>query len=137
MRQPLTRQNSTRVKRRYSAYQKRIFVYLVTLVTAPLLLLGVLSSVVYYRQTVTRSDALLASARKNVEAQMEIALSNLRAYYSAVVSVDNYQTLCEKLCRRTVSTPLCAICKPPCAAVISWTNMSRGIPTSTCAMGGF
>ena len=27
---------------------------------------------------------------------MEIALSNLRAYYSAVVSVDNYQTLCEK-----------------------------------------
>lgn len=96
-----------------------------TLVTAPLLLLGVLSSVVYYRQTVTRSDALLASARKNVEAQMEIALSNLRAYYSAVVSVDNYQTLCEKLCRRTVSTPLCAICKPPCAAVISWTNMSR------------
>ena len=51
MRQPLTRQNSTRVKRRYSAYQNRIFVYLVTLVTAPLLLLGVLSSVVYYRQT--------------------------------------------------------------------------------------
>ena len=42
MRQPLTRQNSTRVKRRYSAYQNRIFVYLVTLVTAPLLLLGVL-----------------------------------------------------------------------------------------------
>ena len=48
------------------AYQNRIFVYLVTLVTAPLLLLGVLSSVVYYRQTVTRSDALLASARENV-----------------------------------------------------------------------
>lgn len=96
MRKPLTRQNSTRVKRRYSAYQNRIFFYLVTLVTAPLLLLGVLSSVVYYRQTVTRSDALLASARENVEAQMEIALSNLRAYYSAVVSVDNYQTLCEK-----------------------------------------
>ena len=96
MRQPLTRQNSTRVKRRYSAYQNRIFVYLVTLVTAPLLLLGVLSSVVYYRQTVTRSDALLASARENVETQMEIALSNLRAYYSAVVSADNYQTLCQK-----------------------------------------
>ena len=95
MRQPLTRQNSTRVKRRYSAYQNRIFVYLVTLVTAPLLL-GVLSSVVYYRQTVTRSDALLASARENVETQMEIALSNLRAYYSAVVSADNYQTLCQK-----------------------------------------
>ena len=48
MRKPLTRQNSTRVKRRYSAYQNRIFFYLVTLVTAPLLLLGVLSSVVYY-----------------------------------------------------------------------------------------
>lgn len=96
MRKPLTRQNSTRVKRRYSAYQNRIFFYLVTLVTAPLLLLGVLSSVVYYRQTVTRSDALLASARENVEAQMEIALSNLRAYYSAVVSADNYQTLCQK-----------------------------------------
>ena len=96
MRKPLTRQNSTRVKRRYSAYQNRIFVYLVTLVTAPLLLLGVLSSVVYYRQTVTRSDALLASARENVEAQMEIALSNLRAYYSTVVSADNYQTLCQK-----------------------------------------
>lgn len=96
MRKPLTRQNSTRVKRRYSAYQNRIFVYLVTLVTAPLLLLGVLSSVVYYRQTVTRSDALLASARENVETQMEIALSNLRAYYSAVVSADNYQTLCQK-----------------------------------------
>ena len=96
MRKPLTRQNSTRVKRRYSAYQNRIFVYLVTLVTAPLLLLGVLSSVVYYRQTVTRSDALLASARENVETQMEIALSNLRTYYSAVVSADNYQTLCQK-----------------------------------------
>lgn len=96
MRQPLTRQNSTRVKRRYSAYQNRIFFYLVTLVTAPLLLLGVLSSVVYYRQTVTRSDALLASARENVETQMEIALSNLRAYYSAVISADNYQTLCKK-----------------------------------------
>ena len=96
MRKPLTRQNSTRVKRRYSAYQNRIFFYLVTLVTAPLLLLGVLSSVVYYRQTVTRSDALLASARENVEAQMEIALSNLRAYYSTVVSADNYQTLCQK-----------------------------------------
>ena len=96
MRQPLTRQNNTRVKRRYSAYQNRIFFYLVTLVTAPLLLLGVLSSVVYYRQTVTRSDALLASARENVETQMEIALSNLRAYYSAVVSADNYQTLCQK-----------------------------------------
>lgn len=96
MRQPLTRQNSTRVKRRYSAYQNRIFFYLVTLVTAPLLLLGVLSSVVYYRQTVTRSDALLASARENVATQMEIALSNLRAYYSAVVSADNYQTLCQK-----------------------------------------
>lgn len=96
MRKPLTRQNSTRVKRRYSAYQNRIFFYLVTLVTAPLLLLGVLSSVVYYRQTVTRSDALLASARENVETQMEIALSNLRAYYSAVVSADNYQTLCQK-----------------------------------------
>ena len=67
MRKPLTRQNSTRDKRRYSAYQNRIFFYLVTLVTAPLLLLGVLSSVVYYRQTVTRSDALLASARENVE----------------------------------------------------------------------
>lgn len=76
MRKPLTRQNSTRDKRRYSAYQNRIFFYLVTLVTAPLLLLGVLSSVVYYRQTVTRSDALLASARENVETQMEIALSN-------------------------------------------------------------
>lgn len=96
MRKPLTRQNSTRDKRRYSAYQNRIFFYLVTLVTAPLLLLGVLSSVVYYRQTVTRSDALLASARENVETQMEIALSNLRAYYSAVVSADNYQTLCQK-----------------------------------------
>ena len=96
MRKPLTRQNSTRVKRRYSAYQNRIFFYLVTLVTAPLLLLGVLSSVVYYRQTVTRSDALLASARENVEAHMEIALSNLRAYYSTVVSADNYQTLCQK-----------------------------------------
>ena len=96
MQQPLTRQNSTRDKRRYSAYQNRIFFYLVTLVTAPLLLLGVLSSVVYYRQTVTRSDALLASARENVETQMEIALSNLRAYYSAVVSADNYQTLCQK-----------------------------------------
>ena len=96
MQQPLTRQNSTRDKRRYSAYQNRIFFYLVTLVTAPLLLLGVLSSVVYYRQTVTRSDALLASARENVEAQMEIALSNLRAYYSTVVSADNYQTLCQK-----------------------------------------
>lgn len=96
MRKPLTRQNSTRDKRRYSAYQNRIFFYLVTLVTAPLLLLGVLSSVVYYRQTVTRSDALLASARGNVETQMEIALSNLRAYYSAVVSADNYQTLCQK-----------------------------------------
>lgn len=96
MQQPLTRQNSTRVKRRYSAYQNRIFFYLVTLVTAPLLLLGVLSSVVYYRQTVTRSDALLASVRENVETQMEIALSNLRAYYSAVVSTDNYQTLCQK-----------------------------------------
>ena len=96
MRKPLTRQNSTRDKRRYSAYQNRIFFYLVTLVTAPLLLLGVLSSVVYYRQTVTRSDALLASARENVETQMEIALSNLRAYYSAVVSTDNYQTLCQK-----------------------------------------
>ncbi len=72
----------------------------------PLLLLGVLSSVVYYRQTVTRSDALLASVRENVETQMEIALSNLRAYYSAVVSTDNYQTLCQKLCRRTASTPL-------------------------------
>lgn len=47
MRKPLTRQNSTRDKRRYSAYQNRIFFYLVTLVTAPLLLLGVLSSVVY------------------------------------------------------------------------------------------
>ena len=34
MRKPLTRQNSTRVKRRYSAYQNRIFFYLVTLVTA-------------------------------------------------------------------------------------------------------
>lgn len=78
MRKPLTRQNSTRDKRRYSAYQNRIFFYLVTLVTAPLLLLGVLSSVVYYRQTVTRSDALLASARENVETQMEIALSNAR-----------------------------------------------------------
>lgn len=76
MRKPLTRQNSTRDKRRYSAYQNRIFFYLVTLVTAPLLLLGVLSSVVYYRQTVTRSDALLASVRENVETQMEIALSN-------------------------------------------------------------
>ena len=96
MRKPLTRQNSTRVKRRYSAYQNRIFFYLVTLVTAPLLLLGVLSSVVHYRQTVTRSDALLASARENVETQMEIALSNLRTYYSAVVSADNYQTLCQK-----------------------------------------
>lgn len=96
MRKPLTRQNSTRDKRRYSAYQNRIFFYLVTLVTVPLLLLGVLSSVVYYRQTVTRSDALLASARENVETQMEIALSNLRAYYSAVVSADNYQTLCQK-----------------------------------------
>ena len=96
MRKPLTRQNSTRDKRRYAAYQNRIFFYLVTLVTAPLLLLGVLSSVVYYRQTVTRSDALLASARENVETQMEIALSNLRAYYSAVVSADNYQTLCQK-----------------------------------------
>ena len=80
MRKPLTRQNSTRDKRGYPAYQNRIFFYLVTLVTAPLLLLGVLSSVVYYRQTVTRSDALLASARENVETQMEIALSNLRAY---------------------------------------------------------
>ena len=96
MRKPLTRQNSTRDKRRYSAYQNRIFFYLVTLVTAPLLLLGVLSSVVYYRQTVTRSDALLASVRENVETQMEIAMSNLRAYYSAVVSTDNYQTLCQK-----------------------------------------
>ena len=96
MRKPLTRQNSTRDKHRYSAYQNRIFFYLVTLVTAPLLLLGVLSSVVYYRQTVTRSDALLASVRENVETQMEIALSNLRAYYSAVVSTDNYQTLCQK-----------------------------------------
>ena len=96
MRRPLTRQNSTRDKHRYSAYQNRIFFYLVTLVTAPLLLLGVLSSVVYYRQTVTRSDALLASVRENVETQMEIALSNLRAYYSAVVSTDNYQTLCQK-----------------------------------------
>ena len=57
MRKPLTRQNSTRDKRRYSAYQNRIFFYLVTLVTAPLLLLGVLSSVVYHRQTVTRSGA--------------------------------------------------------------------------------
>ena len=40
MRKPLTRQNSTRDKRRYSAYQNRIFFYLVTLVTAPLLLLA-------------------------------------------------------------------------------------------------
>ena len=78
MRKPLTRQNSTRDKHRYSAYQNRIFFYLVTLVTAPLLLLGVLSSVVYYRQTVTRSDALLASVRENVETQMEIALSLLQ-----------------------------------------------------------
>ena len=39
MRKPLTRQNSTRDKHRYSAYQNRIFFYLVTLVTAPLLLL--------------------------------------------------------------------------------------------------
>ena len=96
MRQPLKKQTPPRGGRRYSAYQKRIFLYLVTLVTAPLLLLGVLSSVVYYRQTVTRSDALLTSARENVEAQMEIALSNLRAYYSAVVSTDYYQTLCQK-----------------------------------------
>ena len=96
MRQPLKKQNPPHSGRRYSAYQNRIFFYLVTLVTAPLLLLGVLSSVVYYRQTVTRSDALLASARENVETQMEIALSNLRAYYSAVVSADNYQTLCQK-----------------------------------------
>ena len=72
MQQPLTRQNSTRDKRRYSAYQNRIFFYLMPLVTAPLLLLGVLSSVVYYRQTVTRSDALLASARENVEAQRRL-----------------------------------------------------------------
>ena len=93
MRQPLKKQNPPHSGRRYSAYQNRIFLYLVTLVTAPLLLLGVLSSVVYYRQTVTRSDAMLASARENVEAQMEIALSNLRSYYSAVVNSDNYQTL--------------------------------------------
>ena len=39
MRKPLTRQNSTRVKRRYSAYQNRIFFYLVTPVTATLLLM--------------------------------------------------------------------------------------------------
>lgn len=108
MRKPLTRQNSTRVKRRYSAYQNRIFFYLVTLVTAPLLLLGVLSSVVYYRQTVTRSDALLASTRENVETQMEIALSNLRAYYSAVVSADNYQTLCQKNCAAIQRVHPCA-----------------------------
>ena len=137
MRQPLTRQNSTRVKRRYSAYQNRIFVYLVTLVTAPLLLLGVLSSVVYYRQTVTRSDALLASARKNVEAQMEIALSNLRATTARSSAWTITRPCAKKLCRRTASTPLCAICKPPCAAAIWWINMSRGIPTSTCAAGGF
>lgn len=108
MRKPLTRQNSTRDKRRYSAYQNRIFFYLVTLVTAPLLLLGVLSSVVYYRQTVTRSDALLASVRENVETQMEIALSNLRAYYSAVVSTDNYQTLCQKNCAAVQRVHPCA-----------------------------
>ena len=93
MRQPLKKQNPPRSGRRYSAYQNRIFLYLVTLVTAPLLLLGVLSSVVYYRQTVTRSDAMLTSARENVEAQIEIALSSLRSYYSAMVNSDNYQTL--------------------------------------------
>ena len=70
MRQPLKKQTPPRGGRRYSAYQNRIFLYLVTLVTAPLLLLGVLSSVVYYRQTVTRSDAMLTSARENVETQM-------------------------------------------------------------------
>ena len=97
MRQPLKKQNPPHSGHRYSAYQNRIFLYLVTLVAAPLLLLGVLFSVVYYRQTVTRSDAMLTSARENVETQMEIALSNLRAYYSAVVSADNYQTLCQKI----------------------------------------
>lgn len=117
MRKPLTRQNSTRVKRRYSAYQNRIFFYLVTLVTAPLLLLGVLSSVVYYRQTVTRSDALLASARENVEAHMEIALSQPCAPTTARSSARTITRPCaKKLCRRTESTPLCAICRPPCAA---------------------
>ena len=94
-----------------------------------------LSSVVYYRQTVTRSDALLASARKNVEAQMEITLSNLRAYYSEVVSVDNYQTLCEKTVPPYSEYTLVRDMQTAhCAAAISWTNMSRGIPTSTCAM---
>lgn len=97
MRQPLKKQNPPHSGHRYSAYQNRIFLYLVILVAAPLLLLGVLFSVVYYRQTVTRSDAMLTSARENVETQMEIALSNLRAYYSAVVSADNYQTLCQKI----------------------------------------
>ena len=39
---------------------------------------------------------LLASVRENVETQMEIALGNLRAPTTAVVSTDNYQTLCQK-----------------------------------------
>ena len=42
MRQPLKKQNPPHSGHRYSAYQNRIFLYLVTLVAAPLLLLGVI-----------------------------------------------------------------------------------------------
>lgn len=78
-----------------NGYENRIFLAFLGVVTVPLLLLGALAGGIYYRQNQVRNDALLNSACKNTEDQIELVLSHLLDYYTAVTAGNDYMSLLE------------------------------------------
>ncbi len=115
MRKPLTRQNSTRDKRRYSAYQNRIFFYLVTLCHRPAAAVGcaVQRGVLPADRHAQRCPAGLGAGECR-DADGNCAEQPARLLQRGRQRGQLPDPVPKKLCRRTASTPLCAICRPPC-----------------------
>lgn len=70
------------------SYERKIFSQLVLLVSVPLLILGGLSAISYYKEEKTRNDLVLEQASQNVGTQVENILNNLRSYYLSAMRND-------------------------------------------------
>lgn len=75
------------------AYERQVFGLLLLLVTFPVLLLGMLSSMLFFRSEKQQMDLLTHTYYNSIYADYESAFTEIKQYYSNFIQTDDYRWL--------------------------------------------
>lgn len=131
---PTNRQTAKEKQR--SRYETLIFTRLVLLVAVPLLIVGLLCGILYYRSEPARGRAKLGEVAGNASMRMTSVFDGLRSYYLAALRNSSFTWMESCSESRTAGTATCGMPRSCCGAGPIWIPMWSGTNTSISATAG-